>query len=524
MASVPLFIGGGFRHSLGSIAVTALVAVAGTLSGCGGGGGGGGGGSINPAGPDYGMLSTIDDSFQLTIKSASSGQLLTIASQSQLAGASLAQASATGKADELWHVLPMGNNQFNIENLLTHQVVGISNASTVAGSRAVQWADNGTADHLWSFYVLTDGNYLVKNVNSGLYLQVDTSGASAVIDQAARATTGSGCSCQEWAITPTSTAAYPLPMTVSGSGVGVHDPNMIQDTGGTFWLYGTHNTLASSTDMKTFTAVRAGDISPDFSWWAGENTTGGSGRTDIWAPSVMFANRTYYQYYAIPIYDTPSQAGTNQGAEAVIALATSASPSGPWTDAGKIIASCGHRSGCTTAFNAIDPAPFIDTQGNWWLTFGSWEDGIHLLQLDPVTGLRLTANSALSNIAYRANAGEEGSFIFPWTVNGTEYYFYFASINTCCNGISSTYRIVVGRSTDPAGPYLDRGGVDLMNGGGTILMGSHSHVYGPGGQSVLAVGTQPVLIYHYYDGNANGAPTLGLNDLLFDSAGWPYVN
>ena len=33
----------------------------------------------------------------------------------------------------------------------------------------------------------------------------------------------------------------------------------------------------------------------------------------------MYANSTYYQYYAIPVYDTPSVAGSNKGPEAVIA-------------------------------------------------------------------------------------------------------------------------------------------------------------------------------------------------------------
>jgi len=405
----------------------------------------------------------------------------------------------------------MASGQYNIENLLTHQVMGIASASTSDGAAAVQWADNGTNDHLWSFYLLTDGNYVIKNTNSGLYLQ---SNASGVITQGARPTTST---LQEWTITVTTSLAYPMPMTVSGNGVGVHDPNMIQDTSGTFWLYGTHNTLASSTDMVNFTAVSAGIFSSDFSWWASKNTSATGGRTDLWAPSVMYANGKYYQYYSIPV-------GNNQGtnaAQAVIALATSTSPSGPWTDAGQIIASCGTASGCTTAFNAIDPAPYIDFNGNWWLTFGSWSDGIHVLQLDPSTGLRLASNTTLSNIANRT-AGEEGSFIFPYTVNGTHYYYYFASINVCCSA-TSPYRIIVGRSTSPTGPFLDRGGLDLMNGGGTILLSTHGTIVGPGGQSVLAVGSQPVLVYHYYDATANGAPKLGLNNLRFDADGWPFV-
>ena len=509
------------RLSVPFLTTACVLALTAALAGCGGGGGGGGyssggGSSSSAAGPDTGTLATIDDSFQLTLKNVASGQVLTIAGN-QTAGTQLAQAADSGAIDQKWHVMPMGSSRYNIENLLTHQVMGILNAATTDGAAAVQWADNGTNDHLWSFYKLSDGNYLIKNINSNLYLTADTAG----IDQAARAATGTA---QEWTVTANTTTAYPMPMTISGSGAGVHDPNMIQDAGGTFWLYGTHNTLASSTDMSAFTTVAAGDINPDFAWWAAKNTTGGSGRTDIWAPSVMYAGGTYYQYYSIPIYDTPGVAGTNKGAEAVIALATSASPTGPWTDAGQIIASCGTTAGCTTTFNAIDPAPYIDASGKWWLAFGSWEDGIHVLQLDPATGLRLGSDPAIYNVAKRGTAGEEGSFIFPWTVGGTHYYYYFASINVCCAGVNSYYRVVVGRSTSPTGPFLDRGGLDLMNGGGTILISSHGNIYGPGGQSVMNVAGQPVLVYHYYDGNANGAPKLGLNNLNFDGDGWPVVN
>jgi arabinan endo-1,5-alpha-L-arabinosidase len=491
--------------------------------GCGSGAGNTGGsptGPTNPPALDMGTLTTVGDSTQYQLKNASNSELLGIASQSQTAGADLTVSSTDNANDQLWHFMPMGSNQYNVENLLTHQVMGISGASTAAGAQALQWADNGTNDHLWSFYVLTDGNYLIQNINSGLYLQLDSSASPAIVDQGTR--TGTGCTCQEWALVDTFNNAYPAPLSVSGSGIYVHDPNMIQDQSGAFWLYGTHNTLASSTDMSTFTAVANGDINPDFSWWASENTTGTGGRTDIWAPDVMYANGVYYQYYSIPIYTNPAVAGSNSGPEAVIALATSTSPNGPWTDAGKIISSCGTTAGCTTGFNAIDPAPFIDASGNWWMSFGSWNDGIHVLQLDPATGLRLGSNTTLANIAARG-AGEEGSFIYPYVFNGAQYYYYFASINVCCNGTASTYRIVVGRSTSPTGPYLDRGGIDLSQGGGTILLSSHNNIYGPGGQSVMTVGSKTLLVYHYYDGNNNGTPTLGLNYLAFDSSGWPSV-
>ncbi|WP_081716427.1 family 43 glycosylhydrolase [Asticcacaulis sp. AC460] len=502
-------------------AALCLVLMTGAITACGGGGGGSGGGgggssSSSATGVDMGTLSVVDDTVSMKIRNVSSGQYLAIAGASQTAGAKLGQAADSGNKELLWHAITMDSTQYNIENMLTHQVAGIENASTTAGAEALQWADNGINDHLWTFLKLGNGNYLIRNVRSGLYLQTNAGGP---VTQETRPSTGTACTCQEWTLSLTSTRVYALPKTVSGAGVDVHDPNLIVDTAGTYWLYGTHNTLASSTDLTTFTKVATGSFATDYSWWASKNTTGGGGRTDLWAPSVMYANGKYYHYYSIPVYGTPSVAGTNMGAEAVIALATGPTPTGPWTDAGEIIASCGTRPGCTTKYNAIDPAPYKDDAGNWYMVFGSWEDGMHVIELDPVTGLR--KGSVMYDIAKRPG-GVEGPFIFPWVVNGTKYYYYFGSANPCCNA-DSRYRILVGRSTSPTGPFFDRGGLNLVDGGGTILLSAHGNIKGPGGNSVVNAGGVPTLVYHYYDGASGGAPKLGLNALGFDAEGWPFV-
>ena len=512
-----------------------------------------------PSTPDMGTITTVGDTNQFTLTNVSSGLVLGIAGQSQVAGAALAQESATGATDDMWHAMPMGTNQneYNIENMLTHQVMGISNASTAAGMMALQWADNGTNDHLWEFYKLTDGNYLLKNVNSGLYLEDANSGttSSAVIDQNARATTGTGCTCQEWAVTQTSTAAYPAPRAVNGTGIYVHDPYMLRDTNGTYWLYGTHQTLAYSTDLTTFTYTTASSaygactttqggawltldnhcpiIGPDFASWTGLQTPpsdNNGANVDVWAPSLMYVNGTYYQYYSIPV--EPDTAG----GEAIIGLATSASPSGPWTDKGWVVRSWSNSTAVTVAgfgfvsgstFNAIDPAPFVDpATGNWWLSFGSFFDGIHIIQLNPATGLPMSSNTTTYPIVSTRIGGEEGSFIYPWVVNGTQYYYFFAPINVCCSA-TSPYRTVVGRSTSPNGPFVDRGGLALTSSGGTILLSTHGNVVGPGGGSVFTdmVGgvPTPTFVYHYYDANNAGTPTLGINRLGFTADGWPYV-
>ena len=553
-----------------SVVFVALVSVAGCGSGSGSSGGSGGGGGGGGTTYDMGTQTTVSDNNQYTLTNAASSMVLGISGQSQTAGTSVVQESATTTTRDIdWHFIPMGNSSYNVENMLTHQVMGVSDASMSAGAQVLDYADNGTNDHLWQFYLLGDGNYLVRNENSGLYLEDANSGtsSSATIDQGSRGASGPGCTCQEWKLTSTGNAAYPAPMSVSGTGIYVHDPFMLQDPSThVYWLYGTHQTIAYSTDLSTFTYTTLSTpygactqteggfwitddnhcpiVGPDFASWTGLQTPladNGGKNTDVWAPDVLYANGTYYQYYAIPYQ--PST-----GAEAVIGLATSATPNGPWTDMGYVVTSWTNTTSAVpspnpwgfatgTTWNAIDPSPFIDSSGNWWLVYGSWSDGIRVLQLqDPsnatsssTIGFPVSSStSTWTKIAYRS-AGEEGPFIYPYVFNGTQYYYYFAPIDVCCQGSSSNYHEIVGRSTSPTGPFVDRGGIDLNSGGGTILISAHGNINGPGGASVFTdTGSDgskslPTIVYHYYDGNNNGTPTLGIDRLGFTSDGWPYI-
>ena len=561
------------QAAIKSVLIGLALGCAAVITGCGGGGGGTTT-TTPPTTPDMGTLVNVNDttydSNQYQIKNAASGLVLGISGQSQTAGTTVVQESNTNSTDSMWHFMQnvFSSDEVNIENMLTHQVIGLSStpqadgspagSAVNSGAQALQYSNTGTDDQNWELYVLTDGNYLIRNHFSGLYLQDDSSNttSSATIDQAARATTGTGCTCQEWTLTSTGKTPFTAPLTVQGTGIYVHDPYMLQDQNHVYWLYGTHQTIAYSTDLSTFTYTagttplgacastqstddwlvennRCADIGPDFPSWTGLQTPksdNNGGNTDTWAPSLMYVNGTYYQYYAIPVEpDTV-------GGEAIIGLATSTSPSGPWTDQGWIVRSWSNTTNTPlsgfgfvagTTDNAIDPAPFVDAQGNWWLVYGSWFDGTHMIQLDPSSGLPSSTNTTTYNIAYRW-WGEEGPFIYYW--NG--YYYYFAPINVCCSA-TSPYRIIYGRSTSPTGPYVDRGGVPLYNseggGGGTILLSAHGNIVGPGGQSVFTDvgvdGTQqlPTLVYHYYDGNNNGTPTLGINRLAFTSDGWPYI-
>jgi len=479
---------------------------------------------------------TINTSVQYKIKNVNSGLVLGIAGASQAAGAKVIQWADNGTTDHLWHFMPMGNGRYNIENMLTHQVLGVTNASTADGAQVVQWSDNGTSDHLWIVTQAASGNFLIQNANSGKYLEVymASTANTATIDQWGL----TGCTCQEWQLVNTGTSPYPAPRAVTGNGIFVHDPYMLRDGSGKYWLYGSHQTLATSTDGVNFTnytscttaqmggyAPNCPSIGPDFSSWSGLQTPKGwnnDANTDVWAPSLMVVNGTYYQYYSIPYL--PST-----GAEAVIGVATSSSPQGPWTDKGFVTKSWNSTTTApppgfwATTDNAIDPAPFRDASGNWWMAWGSWTDGTHLVQLDPANGL-IKANAPVYTVAKRGNpsAGEEGPFIYYY--NG--YYYYFAPINECCKGSTSTYRTIVGRSTSVTGPYVDRGGVALTAGGGTILLSTHGNIIGPGGGSVFTDAGRnntPTYVYHYYDGNDGGRAKLGINQLGFTADGWPFI-
>jgi len=63
----------------------------------------------------------------------------------------------------------------------------------------------------------------------------------------------------------------------------------------------------------------------------------------------------------------------------------------------------------------------------------------------------------------------EAAYVWPKVVNSIQYYYLFVNWGACCSGgVNSTYQIRVGRSsTNPLGPFNDKNGVDMMNGGGS---------------------------------------------------------
>lgn len=101
------------------------------------------------------------------------------------------------------------------------------------------------------------------------------------------------------------------------------------------------------------------------------------------------------------------------------------------------------------------------------------------------------------------------------------YYYLFTSFDTCCKGVDSTYKIMVGRSENVAGPYVDRDGKAMLQGGALLVLQGTGRWHGPGHNAVIFTGDGAYNVYHSYDGNQNGASMLRVSELVWDQDGWP---
>jgi arabinan endo-1,5-alpha-L-arabinosidase len=300
--------------------------------------------------------------------------------------------------------------------------------------------------------------------------------------------------------------------------IPIHDPVLTRQNG-TYYLFGTGNgvTVWSSKDRQTwkpeppvFAASPA---------WAVRDVPGFKGH--IWAPDISFANGQYSLFYSISTF------GKNRSA---IGLATtktldSKSPDYKWVDHGAVVKSVPGRD----MWNAIDPNLVRDDQGTPWLTFGSFWNGIKLVQLRPdLTGpaepaqwrtLARRPRAAALTDSLPGDGAIEGPFIFRR--NG--FYYLFVSFDYCCRGPQSTYKMMVGRAKAVTGPYLDQAGTPMEQGGGTLVLQGNADWFGVGHNAVATFDGVDYLVFHGYDGHDKGRPKLRIEPLAWSADGWPQV-
>jgi arabinan endo-1,5-alpha-L-arabinosidase len=277
-----------------------------------------------------------------------------------------------------------------------------------------------------------------------------------------------------------------------------HDPCIVKE-GNTWWAFMTGTGIGIKYSSNGLNWTQGTQRFPSaLSWW--KTYAPNMGNNDIWAPDCFYHNGRYWLYYSV------SEFGKNNSA---IGLTSCSSISkGDWRDDGMVISS---KSGSQN-YNAIDPNITRDASGALWMSFGSWFDGIKVVKLNTST---MKPTGSIYTLARKSGGIEASDIVY----NGG-YYYLFVSIGACCKGTSSTYKIAYGRSSSITGPYTDKNGTNMLNGGGTILDAGNSRWIGPGAQDIFKNGSNFVLIRHAYDATDNGTPKMLISDLYFKS-GWP---
>jgi arabinan endo-1,5-alpha-L-arabinosidase len=191
---------------------------------------------------------------------------------------------------------------------------------------------------------------------------------------------------------------------------------------------------------------------------------------------------------------------------------------------------------------AIDPAVFADDEGRHWLVYGSHGAGIWIAEIDPDTGLlaerpwdkRWNADDErFTHLAdYGGSRYDENNIEAAYVYNHpeSEFYYLFVNWDKCCSGTESTYNIRVGRSDSPTGPYLDREGRPLSNGGGSLFLDSSGEILrdgrfvGPGHAGIYRHDDGRFYFsHHFYDAANGGTPSLALWNLTW-ADGWPQID
>lgn len=277
----------------------------------------------------------------------------------------------------------------------------------------------------------------------------------------------------------------PLAFALDGE-IGIHDPSTVILSNGKYYTYGTGGNSLVSDDGWTW---RRGTTLP---------------RRGL-APDVIHIRDRYYVYVAAN--SGPTKANVN------LIINKTLDPDSPdykWEEGGVVASSDGVEDS-----NAIDPGVFLDpTDGRLWLTYGSYFGYIRLVELDPRTGQRLRPEVAPRNIAINSEASD--------MIYHDGWYYLLVTHGSCCRGADSGYNIRLGRARNVAGPFLDNLGVDMLQGGGKLFVGSAGRVIGPGhfGLLDLGEGVQKFSLHYEADLDHGGASVLDIRPLQWRD-GWP---
>ncbi|MBK1834171.1 arabinan endo-1,5-alpha-L-arabinosidase [Roseibacillus ishigakijimensis] len=287
----------------------------------------------------------------------------------------------------------------------------------------------------------------------------------------------------------------------------VHDPSTILVQNGVARFVSTGHGVSVMREQEDGAWEREGRIFAEENLPAWHKELVPANRGHLWAPDWIQLSDRYLLYYSVSSFGKQTSA-------IGLAIGKTLDPQSPdwhWEDAGVVIS-----SNEDSPYNAIDPAIFRDDDGSLWMSFGSFWNGLYLIALDAKTGHRLAPEVPAERLA---TAREIEA---PFLHKRGEFYYLFLNWGLCCRGLESTYTIRVGRARSVKGPFVDREGIDLREGGGTLVLGNAAHRIGPGHASVVEREGQEFLLHHFYDARARGQSRAHLAPLIWEDD-WPLI-
>ncbi len=236
---------------------------------------------------------------------------------------------------------------------------------------------------------------------------------------------------------------------------------------------------------------------------------------NFWAPEIAYYDGIFYLYYSVGHEDKNHQ----------LRVASSPEPLGPYQDVGESLVAL------ETCPFAIDPSPFQDDDGQWYLFYAQdfldTDDGVRAgtaLVVDRL--LTMTKLAGEAKVVLRANHDWQrflaerlmyGGFYDWHTLEGpcvrkheNRYYCFYSG----GRWETQSYGVDYGVADRVMGPYFDAG-----NESGPRVLRSTGYVLGPGHNSI-AVGAdgQDYIIYHAWDTEMN-ARRMCIDRLIWTAEG-----
>jgi arabinan endo-1,5-alpha-L-arabinosidase len=267
----------------------------------------------------------------------------------------------------------------------------------------------------------------------------------------------------------------------------IHDPSTIVECEGKYYSFGTGG---------------GGLISEDGWTWNGGAVRPGGGA----APDAIKIGDRY-----LVVYGATGGASNHKGAILTMWNKTldPSSPDFKYSEPVVVATSDGYEES-----DAIDPGLLLDPgTGRLWLSYGTYFGFIRLVELDPKTGKHIERNKPV-DIAITCEASD--------LVYHNGWYYLLATHGSCCDGANSTYNVVVGRSKQITGPYLDNVGRSMLEGGGKMVVATRGRLIGPGhfGRIILEKGVEKMSLHYEADLDQGGRSVLGILPLIWKDE-WP---